>query len=158
MKVIDYIVSIPVGIYRLFQGMYVTMLNMFRPKVTEQYPENRATKVKFERFRAMLTMPHDANNQHRCTACGICMHNCPNETIRVIYKTVPDEATGRDKKVLDRYMYDLGSCIFCALCTSTCPHDALEWSNDFEHSVFRKSTLDKKLNKEGSSLKPKNKE
>lgn len=158
MKVINYIKDIFLGIYHLMQGMYVSMLNMFRPKVTEQYPENRAAKVRFQRFRAMLVMPHTENNLHRCTACGICAHNCPNGTIRVVSRTVTDEATGKDKKVLDKYLYDIGSCIFCGLCTATCPHNALEWSNEFEHSVFTHSKLVKKLNREGSDLMPKNKE
>lgn len=134
------------------------MLNMLRPKVTEQYPENRNTKVKLERFRALLVMPHNENNQHRCTACGICMHNCPNDTIRIVSRMMADEATGKDKKVLDVHLYDIGSCIFCGLCTQTCPHDAIVWSNEFEHSVFTRSKLVKKLNREGSSLMPKNKE
>lgn len=137
------------------QGMYITMRNMIRPKVTEQYPENRGKHVYFERFRAELTMPHDADNHHKCTACGICQMNCPNGTIEVISKTITDEATGRPKKVLDRYVYNIGSCIFCSLCTQTCPQDAIEWSNNFEHSTFTLTPLYKQLNHEGSSLKPK---
>ena len=41
MKVVNYIKNIFVGIWHLGQGMYVTMLNFCRPKVTQQYPENR---------------------------------------------------------------------------------------------------------------------
>ncbi len=152
MIVVNYIKKIIIGIYRLLQGMYVAMLNMLRPKVTEQYPENRGKKQQFERFRALLTMPHNEHNEHKCTACGICMHNCPNGTIRVIEKRVVDETTGKEKKVLDRYMYDLGSCIFCALCTSSCPQDAIEWSNHFEHALFTRNKLIKQLNREGSTL------
>lgn len=133
------------------QGMYITMLNMLRKKVTEQYPENRGKKVYPEQFRGLLTMPHNAENRHKCTACGICMLNCPNGTIQVISKKETDE-NGKEKKVLDRYVYDLGSCIFCALCTSTCPQGAIEWSNRFEHSVYNKEKLIKQLNQPGSSL------
>ncbi|MDR2040517.1 MAG: 4Fe-4S binding protein [Bacteroidales bacterium] len=155
-KFFSYIKNILLGVYRLLQGMYISMLNMLRPKVTEQYPENRGKYVYFERFRGMLTMPHNENNQHKCTACGICMMNCPNGTIRVISKKETDEVTGKEKKILDRYMYNLGSCTFCALCTSTCPQDAIEWSNAFEHALFTSSKLDKRLNREGSSLIKKN--
>ena len=35
--------------------MYVTMLNFCRPKVTQQYPENRGRREYGERFRALLT-------------------------------------------------------------------------------------------------------
>lgn len=150
-----HIKSIFVGLWRLLQGMYITLLNMVRPKVTEQYPENRGKKVYPENFRALLTMPHDADNHHKCTACGICMMNCPNGTISVLSRMEADPATGRERKVLDRYVYELGSCIFCGLCTQTCPQNAIEWSNRFEHSVFDRAKLTVQLNREGSSLKPK---
>ncbi len=153
-KIFEYIRDIVVGVWRLVQGMYITMLNFLRPKITEQYPENRGKHVYFERFRAQLTMPHDADNRHRCTACGICMNNCPNGTIMVISKTGEDPATGRPKKVLDRYVYDLGSCTFCDLCTTTCPFGAIEFTNSFEHSVFTKGRLVQQLNSPGSSLAP----
>lgn len=155
MKAFRYIKTITKGIYNLGQGMYITMLNFFRPKVTEQYPENRGKHQYQERFRAKLQMPHDERNHHKCTACGICMNVCPNGTIFITTKMEMDEATGKERKVLDKYVYDIGGCIFCALCTSACPHDALSWSNEFEHSVFSRDTLFLTLNKPGSSLVPK---
>jgi NADH-quinone oxidoreductase subunit I len=86
------------------------------------------------------------------------MSNCPNGTIQVISKKETDEETGKEKKVLDKYLYDLGSCTFCALCTMTCPQDAIEWSTNFEHAMFTRSKLVECLNKEGSSLIKKVKE
>jgi NADH-quinone oxidoreductase subunit I len=137
-------------------GMKITIINFFRPKITEQYPENRSKQVMFERFRGELIMPHNAANEHKCTACGICQMNCPNGTISVISKMETDE-TGKSKKVLDKYLYDIGSCIFCDLCVSTCPQDAIEWSQQFEHSVFTREKLVYQLNKEGSKLAEKKK-
>ena len=66
--------------------MYVTMLNFCRPKVTQQYPENRGRREYGERFRALLTMPHDAENHHKCIACGICAKACPMELLEVVEK------------------------------------------------------------------------
>jgi len=141
-----YIKKIFIGIYRLLQGMYVSLLNMCRPKVTEKYPENRGKKILMERFRGMLTMPHNEKNEHQCTACGICVINCPNDTIRIVSKKVVDETTGKEKKILDQYLYDLGSCTFCALCTTTCPQDAITWTPVFEHTVFTRDKLVKQIN------------
>lgn len=155
MKFFRYIKNIALGIWHLLQGMYISMLNFVRPKVTEQYPENRGKHVYFERFRAELTMPHDADNHHKCTACGICMNNCPNGTIKVLTKSEPDPETGKERRVLDKYLYNVGDCIFCALCTRNCPFGAIEFTNHFEHSTFTKSSLQKQLNHPGSSLKPK---
>ena len=54
---------------------------------------------------------------------------------------------GKKKKVLDTYMYDLGSCTFCQLCVEGCPTKAIEFTNDFEQAVFTRSKLVKQLNK-----------
>ncbi len=157
MKLYNYIKSVVVGVYNLGVGMSITMKNFLRPKVTEQYPENRGQKVYPERFRALLVMPHNDENRHKCTGCGICAMNCPNGTIEVITQTVTDEA-GKPKKILDRHLYDLGSCIFCALCTTSCPQGAIAWSNEFEHALFDRSRLVQQLNRPGSELAPKNNE
>jgi NADH-quinone oxidoreductase subunit I len=145
MKILNYIKEIFEGIYRLFQGMYITMLNMLRKKVTEQYPENRGKHVYPERFRGMLELIRNEKNEPLCSGCGICINNCPNDTIKVTVKKEVDE-TGKEKRVLDKYIYDLGSCIFCGRCVQTCPSSGLKWSNHFEHSVFTRSKLIKQLN------------
>jgi NADH-quinone oxidoreductase subunit I len=139
------------------QGMYITMLNFIRPKVTEQYPENRDKVFPHERMRGELVMPHNEANRHKCSACGICELNCPNGTIRVIGRKEADEASGKEKKVLDRYLYDVGSCTYCSICTISCPQNAIEWANNFEHAMFTKAKLVRQLNKPGSAVAKKEK-
>lgn len=134
--------------------MSVTIKEFFTKKVTQEYPENRATLVISDRWRADLVMPHDENNEHACTACSICQMNCPNGTITVIPKTI-ETPEGKKKKVLDEYWYDLGTCTFCNLCVLTCPSDAIVFSNNFESAVFTRSKLKEKLNHEGSKLREK---
>ncbi|MDE7441450.1 MAG: 4Fe-4S binding protein [Muribaculaceae bacterium] len=141
----DYFSSVGSGVKSLLVGMGVTGKEFVTPKITEQYPENRATLNISDRFRAELTLKYDAEGRHRCIACGICQMNCPNGTIELKTKMVelPD---GKKKRKLDEYLYDLGSCTFCMLCVTTCPQDALEFSNDFEQAVFTRDKLIKKLN------------
>lgn len=145
------------GIKSLLTGMRVTWGELWTKKVTEQYPENRATLVIPERFRGELVMPHDENNEHACTACGICQMNCPNGTINIISKTIETEE-GKKKKILDRHVYDLGKCTFCNLCVITCPQDAIVFTNTFENALFTRSKLIQQLNHEGSKLREKKKE
>lgn len=141
----EYFSSVGKGIKSLVQGMEVTGKELVTPKVTEQYPENRATLGIADRFRAELTLKYDENGRHKCIGCGICQMNCPNGTIHLETKMVelPD---GKKKRKLDKYMYDLGSCTFCMLCVTTCPQNALEFSNDFEQATFTREALVKQLN------------
>lgn len=151
---LQYITGIFTGIRSLMSGMGVTWKELWTKKVTQQYPENRATLEISDRFRAELTMPHDENNEHACTACGICEMNCPNGTIQVISKITETE-DGKKKKELERYVFDLGMCTFCNLCVITCPSDAIKFSNQFENATFTRNKLVKQLNREGSKLRAK---
>lgn len=141
----EYFTSVGQGIKSLVSGMAVTGKEFVTPKITEQYPENRATLEIPDRFRAELTLKYDEEGRHRCIACGICQMNCPNGTITLTTKMV-DLPDGKKKRKLDKYMYDLGSCTFCMLCVTTCPQDALEFSNDFEQAVYTRDKLVKQLN------------
>jgi NADH-quinone oxidoreductase subunit I len=60
---------------------------------------------------------------------------------------VTDPETGKSKKVLEEYTYDLGCCMFCQLCVNVCPKDAIAFNNEFENAVFDRSKLVIKLNK-----------
>ena len=86
-----------------------------------------------------------------CIGCGLCARNCPNQSLEVITKSVTTE-DGKTKKVLDKFLYDLGSCTFCSLCTQACAQKAIKWTNNFEHAVYNRSALVKQLNPEGSKV------
>lgn len=147
----EYFNSFFSGLFSLLKGMSITLREFFTPKTTEKYPENRATLKMFDRFRGELVMPHNADNEHKCIACGICQMNCPNDTIHLETEMVTDEE-GKKKKVLVKYEYDLGSCLFCQLCVKNCPHGAIEFRPTFEHAVFTREKLVRRLNHEGSKL------
>lgn len=145
MSIKDYFSSLFKGVASLLKGMEVTGKEFVTPKITEQYPENRATLKIPERFRGTLTLKYDAEGNHKCIACGICQMNCPNGTIEVKSKMV-DLPDGKKKKKLDKYIYDLGSCTFCQLCVINCPTKAIEFSNEFEHAVYTRDKLVHQLN------------
>lgn len=144
----NYIKDIFHAVGTLLTGLKVTGREFVTKKVTEQYPENRATLKMFDRFCGELTMPHDADGKSKCIACGLCQNNCPNGTIRITTEMVTDPETGRTKKRLARYEYDLGSCMFCHLCVNTCPTGAIRFAPTFEHAVYTREKLVKTLNKQ----------
>lgn len=138
----------------LLKGMRLTGHYFVRPKeiITQQYPDNRQTLKMAERFRGEVIMPHDENNEHACTGCTACELACPNATIKIITKfDVSPE--GKKKKALDTFVYHLELCTMCGLCVEACPTAAITMGQNFEHSVFDRTQLLKKLNNPGSKLR-----
>lgn len=152
MFLIDYIKDVFGAVKSLTTGMRRTLWYFVRPKeiITQQYPEVRQKLA--ERFRGEVVMPHDENNEHACTGCTACELACPNGTIKIVTKfdLTPE---GKKKKAIDTFVYHLDMCTFCNLCIEACPSDAIKMSNDFEHSVYDRNKLIKKLNREGSKVR-----
>ena len=149
-----YIGSIFAAIKTLLTGMKVTGYYFFNARkeiITQQYPENRETLKMFNRFRGEVIMPHDENNEHRCTGCSACEIACPNGTIEIISDRKENEE-GKKKKVIDQFIYHLQMCTMCGLCIPACPTDAIIMGQEFEHAVFDRGELTKVLNKPGSKL------
>lgn len=149
--VIEYFKDIFSGVKTLVTGLKVTGRYFISPSeiVTQQYPENRETLRMFDRFKGEVVMPHNENNEHKCTGCGICEINCPNGSIEIISKWI---IVDEKKKAIDKHIYHLSMCTFCGLCIKTCPSKAIEFGQEFEHSVFDRSQLTKILNKPNSVL------
>lgn len=61
---------------------------------------------------------------------------------------ITDEETGKKKRHLVDYQYDLGDCMFCQLCVNACNFDAIRFTNDFENAVFNRDSLKLHLDKE----------
>ena len=150
----EYIKDVYNGVTSLLKGMRKTGYYFFHPKeiITQQYPDNRNTLQLAERFRGEVVMPHDEHNEHACTGCTACELACPNGTIKIITKfTITPE--GKKKKAIDTFIYHLELCTMCNLCIEACPTDAITMQQDFEHSVFDRSKLTKKLNLPGSKIR-----
>ena len=141
-----YIEGIVYGIWTLITGLKVTFVEFFTKKTTQKYPENRDTLVIFDRYRGTLTMLRDEAGNNKCTACGLCVTNCPNSTINIESEIITDEETGKKKKVLVKFQYNLGSCMFCMLCVNACPSCAIAFDTTFEHAVYNKAKLTKTMN------------
>ncbi len=151
----SYFGGIANGLKTLATGLKVTFKEYLTPKSTEQYPENRKTTLHVaKRHRGRLVFKRNEDGSHRCVACTMCEKACPNGTIKILSEMVTNEE-GKKKRQLVDYQYDLGDCMFCQLCTNACNFDAIEFTNDFENSVFDRGSLVLHLDKEhyeGGSL------
>jgi NADH-quinone oxidoreductase subunit I len=154
MFIIKYIKEVFSAVKSLLTGMRRTGYYFTHHKeiITQQYPDNKDELKLPERFRGEVVMIHDENNEHACTGCTACELACPNATIKIITKfdITPD---GKKKKALDTFVYHLELCTMCNLCIEACPTDAIKMANTFEHSVFDRSQLIKRLDKPGSKIR-----
>src|SRR5437868_12745035 len=151
MFITDYIKTIYNSVKSLLKGMKLTGYYFTHHKeiITQQYPDFKPQLA--ERFRGEVVMPHNENNEHRCTGCTACELACPNGTIKIVtkFEMTPE---GKKKKALDTFVYHLELCTMCNLCIVACPTDAIKMAQNFEHSVLDRKELTKILNKLGSKL------
>jgi NADH-quinone oxidoreductase subunit I len=150
----EYISDVYQGVRSLLKGMKKTGYYFVHPSeiITQQYPDNREQLHLPERFRGEVVMTHDENNEHACTGCTACELACPNGTIKIITKfDVSPE--GKKKKAIDTFIYHLELCTMCNLCIEACPTDAIKMAQTFEHSVFNRNQLTKKLNQPYSKIR-----
>jgi NADH-quinone oxidoreductase subunit I len=149
----EYIGTVFRSVRSLLKGMRKTGYYFTHHKeiITQNYPENKDQLNLPERFRGEVVMSHNESNEHRCTGCTACELACPNGTIKIITKfdTTPE---GKKKKALDTFVYHLELCTMCNLCIVACPTDAIKMAQNFEHSVYDRRLLTKKLNQPGSKL------
>ena len=145
----SYFGGITAGLKTLATGLKVTLKEYFTPKSTEQYPENRKTTLHVaKRHRGRLVFVRDEAGAHKCVACTMCEKSCPNGSIKILSEMREDPETGKKKRYLLDYSYDMGDCMFCQLCVNACNFGAIEFTNDFENSVFDRDKLVLHLDKE----------
>ncbi len=154
--IVRYFAGIFKGLKTLATGMKVTGYYFSHARkeiITQQYPENRDTLQMFERFRGIVTMPHDENNEHRCTGCSACEVACPNGSIEILWQRLEDPETGKKKKTIDKFVYHYSMCTLCNLCILACPTDAIKMDQTFEYAVYDRKELTFILNKPGSKVR-----
>ncbi len=112
----------------LLSGMALTLLYMFRPKVTVNYPyEKGPLSPRFKGEHALRRYP---NGEERCIACKLCEAICPAQAITI-------EAEPRDdgSRRTTRYDIDMTKCIYCGYCEESCPVDAIVEGPNFEFAT-----------------------
>jgi len=123
------IADIVLGLVSILKGMWVTLVNFFRPKVTELYPRQ---PVKLSpRWRGGFVLWWDKERQRlKCTACLTCARSCPAGVFRITGK-----GTGKDRQARTFDM-NLNICMFCRICEEVCPFDAIAMQPEIRPATY----------------------
>jgi NADH-quinone oxidoreductase subunit I len=121
-------------LFELFKGLMVTLWNMFVPRLTVQFPEEKTPYS--PRFRGLHALRRYANGEERCIACKLCEAVCPALAI-----TIESEQRDDSTRRTSRYDIDLAKCIFCGFCEEACPVDAIVETHILEYHAEKKSEL-----------------
>ncbi len=109
----------------IVRGLSITLRQMFKPKFTRQYPEERWEPLGSYRGRPVLVLDEDGE---RCVACGLCSRVCPALAIEV--------QAGETEREKERYPVkfeiNMLRCIYCGFCEEVCPEEAIVMSKDYE--------------------------
>lgn len=105
-------------LWELLKGLRLTFFNLFKRKITIQYPEEKTpTSVRFRGLHALRRYP---NGEERCIACKLCEAVCPALAI-----TIESEEREDGSRRTTRYDIDLFKCIYCGFCEEACPVDSI---------------------------------
>ena len=121
-------------LWELLLGLSVTLREMFKRKITINYPEEKTPQS--TRFRGLHALRRYPNGEERCIACKLCEAVCPALAIH-IESDVREDGTRRTT----RYDIDLTKCIFCGFCEEACPVDAIVETRVLEYHGERRGDL-----------------
>ena len=111
---------------QIVKGLALTWKQMFRPKFTRQYPEERWIPPASFRGRPVLVQEDDGSE--RCVACALCSRVCPSLAIQV----QAGETEREKERYPEKFEINMVRCIFCGFCEEVCPEEAIVMSDEFE--------------------------
>lgn len=110
----------------IVKGLALTLKNMFRPKFTLEYPEEKFIPSGSYRGRPVLV--EEKNGKERCVACGLCSRVCPALAIEI----QAAETEFEKERYPEKFEINMLRCIFCGFCEEVCPEEAIVMSKDYE--------------------------
>lgn len=110
----------------IFRGLWYTLKQMFQPKFTMMYPEEKWDPPAIFRGRPVLV---EDNGKERCVACGLCARACPPLAISMQASENSDDPKERYPTFFEINML---RCIYCGFCEEVCPEEAIVMSKDYD--------------------------
>jgi NADH-quinone oxidoreductase subunit I len=103
------------------QGIGTTVKHLFKPKITERYPEQEP--ILPSNYRGVHRLNRDEQGRVKCVACYMCATACPAHCIDIV--AAPSPWPDREKYP-ETFVIDELRCIYCGMCEEACPVDAIE--------------------------------
>jgi len=114
-------------------GFKVTLRQIFLPRVTSRYPDEKRRKPVRLHGRHVLNRYEDG--MEKCIGCELCAGVCPARCIYVRGKDNPaDDPVSPGERFGFVYEINYLRCIHCDLCVEACPTEAITESKLFEFS------------------------
>jgi formate hydrogenlyase subunit 6/NADH:ubiquinone oxidoreductase subunit I len=136
----DLLADIGCGVLSIFKGHWITLKNLFRKKVTDQYPHRHHPEREWHPqpgYRGDFALISDAERPGglRCIACLACANMCPDKCIHI-------RGAGKGKeRHPEAFFIDIGKCMYCWLCVEVCPVAAITMTRDYHNVVYEPGKL-----------------
>ena len=122
------------------RGFGVTLRQIFKKPITQQYPEYK--RPLYPRFRGRHRLWRHANGMEKCVGCSLCAAACPADCIRVVAEeNTAENRVSPGERYARIYEINLSRCIFCGYCEIACPFDAITMGHDYEMADYNRSDL-----------------
>jgi NADH-quinone oxidoreductase subunit I len=109
----------------IFKALWYSLKQMFAPKFTMMYPEEKWDPPAIFRGRPVLV---EDGGKERCVACGLCARACPPLAISMQASETEDPK----ERYPDFFEINMLRCIYCGYCEEVCPEEAIVMSKDYD--------------------------
>ena len=122
-------------------GLKTTFSNMFKSKVTLQYPEEKP-KIP-QNYRGVPTLVKDPNGREKCVSCQLCEFVCPPKAIRITPGAVQEGEDDREhvEKAPEEFEINMLRCIYCGYCQEVCPEEAIFLQDEYSSSGYSREEM-----------------
>jgi NADH-quinone oxidoreductase subunit I len=119
-------------------GFGVTWRQMFKPRLTTEYPKVKRDKPERQHGRHVLNRYEDG--MEKCIGCELCAGVCPAKCIYVRGADNPvDDPVSPGERYGFVYEINYLRCIHCDLCVEACPTQAITETKLFEFSFTNRA-------------------
>ena len=118
------------------EGLATTVKHLFKPKMTEHYPETPPSVP--PNYRGVHRLNRDEQGRVKCVACYMCATACPAHCIDIVAAASPWPDR---EKYPETFVIDELRCIYCGMCEEACPCDAIELTSLYDLTAMSRDEM-----------------